>query len=257
MLFGCTCKPDEYEAVSKIGFDYVEFPCRAICEMDDSIFNALCRKVEKIGVPVMGMNLYCPPEVIIAGPGFSADNTLIYARKAASRASSLGVRTVGIGSPRSRTLPDGFNRNMADDQLIEFLRITAAEFKKYNITVAMEALGPCFCNYINTVSDAYEIACKANVDNLKILADFYNMEHSGEADTGLRPYMDHLVHMHISDDDGTPTQRSYLHPGKYPIHKDRIRELRRIGYIGSLTIEIDIPFDKERANDNLQFLKSM
>ena len=257
MLFGCTCKPEEYEIASQTGFDYIEFPCRIICGMEEVIFSALNKQVDRIGTPVIGMNLYCPPELIISGPGYDAEKVLLYAKTAAARGSALGVNIVGIGSPRSRILPDGFDQKTAKSQLTEFLLITAAQFDRVNITVAMEALGPCFCNFINTVPEAYEIVNAANKNNLKIVADFYNMEHSGEADNDLTAYMDKLVHMHISDDDGSPTLRSFLKPEKYPIHKPRIRRLIETGYNGGLTIETDIPFDDARAGESLQFLKSV
>jgi len=257
MLFGCTCKPGEYETVSQAGFDYVEFPCRVICEMEDDAFEILCGLVKKTGVPVMGMNLYCPPEIIIAGPGYDTEKAIAYARKAAVRCSALGVRIVGIGSPRSRTIPDGFDREIAKSQLHDFLCVTAAEFDKFGITVAMEALGPCLCNFINTVSEAQEAVIIADKNNLKIVIDFYNMEHSGEADIDIEPFADLIVHAHISDDDGTPTQRSYLHPEKYTLHQKRISRLMESGYKSGLTIEIDIPFDNIRAQENLRFLRSI
>jgi len=257
MLIGVTCKPDEYIDVSRAGFDYIEFPCRNICEMDEDEFIALCKTVNNIGFPVMGMNIYCPPEIIIAGPGYDPDITRSYAKKAADRGYALGVKVIGIGSPRSRVIPEGFDLKLAKNQLMEFITITAKEFGVFNITLAFEALAPCYCNFINTLADAYEVVSKIDITNIKIVVDFYNMEHSGEADIDINGFIDRIFHAHISDDDGAPTLRSYLDPEKYPIHRERLYRLKESGYTGALTIETDVPYNEFRAKDNLNFLKSL
>jgi len=257
MLTGITCKPNEYVDVSRAGFDYVEFPCRSICEMDEDDFIELCKIVDKTGVPVMGMNIYCPPEIIIAGPGYDPNKTRHYARKASERANALGVHVIGIGSPRARTIPEGYDRNLAKTQLIEFIRISANEFVNFDIILALEALAPCFCNFINSLTEVYEIVKEINIPNIKIVADFYNMEHFGEADNDIRMFLDQIYHVHISDDDGSPSLRSYLKSDKYSIHKKRLCQLIESGYKGALTIETDVPFDIIRANDNLSFIKSI
>jgi len=225
--------------------------------MEEDAFIALCKLVESTGFPISGMNIYCPPEIIIAGPGYDADVARKYAQTAAKRGHALGARIIGIGAPRSRNIPDGYDRNLARKQLVEFLRITAGEFAAVGINAGMEALGPCFCNFINTVSEAYEVVSEADVENLMVLVDLYNMELSGEADIELLKFVDRIGHAHTSDDDGSHTLRSYLKPDKYPLHEKRIRRLKETGYNGSLTIETDIAFDSARAQECIQFLRSI
>jgi sugar phosphate isomerase/epimerase len=249
--------PGDYEAVSQTGFDFAEFPCKIICQMEEITFTTLCKHIEKIGFPVLGMNMYCPPDVIIAGPGYDCGIAARYARIAAARGNALGVRVIGIGSPRSRIIPEGFDLKLAKTQLVEFLRITAGEFSVYGITVAFEALAPCFCNFINTLPEAQRVVAGAGINGLEIVADFYNMEHSGEADMDITPFIDLIGHFHISDDDGAPTKRSYLKPEKYSLHKSRIRRIKESGYNGALTLETDVAFDEVRALESLQFLKSV
>jgi len=257
MLFGCTCKPYEYIELSEIGFDYAEFPCRVICEMSDNDFENFLSRLNKATLPILGMNIYCPPEIVIAGPGFDIDASAKYAYKAAKRGKALGVKVVGIGSPFSRNLPDEFDRKLARTQLLEFLKVTSSEFRKVDIKITLEALAPCFCNFINTLDEAYDIVSRLDDVNIDLVADFYNMEHSGEADIDLGKYIDKISHMHISEDDGVPTKRSYLEPKNYKIHADRINRLKQSQYNNTLTIEIDVPFDSERAQDNLKFLRSL
>jgi len=257
MLIGCTGRPDEYRELSETGFDYTEFPCRVICQMNDDDFLSLRNQVDEISFPVLGMNIYCPPEVVIAGPGFDEDIVAVYARKAAGRAGALGVRFIGIGSPKSRILPEDYDLISARKELMTFLKITSEEFGNFGIKTTLEALAPCFCNFVNTLPEAYEIVKEFDDENIGLVADFYNMEHSGEADIDLSKYIDKVFHMHISDDDGAPTKRSYLKPEKLSIHASRISRLQQSPYNGMITIEVDVPFDKMRAENNLSFLKSL
>jgi len=257
MLIGCTCKPHEYIELSEVGFDYAELPCRAICEMDDDDFSNLLLQLDKDSLPILGMNIYCPPEITIAGPGFDGEVSAQYARKAADRGKALGVRVVGIGSPFSRILPTEFDRKLARIQLLEFLRVTSREFEKVGIKIVLEALAQCFCNFVNTLDEAYSIVSQLDDVNIGLVADFYNMEHSGEADIDFSKFIDQIYHAHISEDDGAPTKRSYMKPDNYKMHAKRINRLKQSQYRNALTIEIDIPFDSERAQDNLRFLKSI
>jgi sugar phosphate isomerase/epimerase len=256
MQIGCACKPEEYAGVSLAGFDYAELPCRTVCEMNERDFDELCHLVGKTDFPVRAMNIYCPPKIVIAGPGYSATAAGTYAHAAALRGKALGVESVGIGSPFSRNLPEGFDKALADRQLAEFLTITAEAFGEVGINVNLEALGPCYCNFINTLKEACEAVSAADVENLGIVLDFYNMEHSGEADIDLREYMSLIRHAHISDDDGAPSLRSYLRSDKHLIHKHRIQGLLDSGYDGGITIEVDVAFDARRAKESLAAIRN-
>jgi len=257
MLIGCTAKPYEYKELSQVGFDYAEFPCRVISDMSDGDFFNLKKQVEEVSFPILCMNAYCPPEVAIAGPNFDEIAIAQYARRAANRGSTLGVRAIVIGSPQSRLLPNYFNRTLAKKQLLKFLRITSEEFGIFGIKTTLEALAPCFCNFVNKLPDAYEIVQELDNHNIGLTMDFYNMEHSDEADIDLKKFADKIHHTHISDDDGSPAMRSYLNSEKYSVHASRINRLKQISYNATLTIEIDVSFDSARAEHNLLFLKSL
>lgn len=250
MLYGCTALPGELAAVAAAGFDYAELPCRAVTAMTEAEFAGLARAAARI-IPVPAMNLYCPPEIVMAGPGFDLAAAADYARRASVRAQALGVRLVGIGSPRSRSLPEGYDRGLAVRQLSAFLAATADAFGGRDITVCLEALGPCFCNFVQRIGEAADIVGHIGHPRLALVLDFYNMEHSGEADLDPGPYLPRIAHAHISDDDGAPGRRSYLHPEKAALHRARIRRLRDRGYGGALTLEMDVPVDPERAKASL------
>ena len=257
MVIGCATDMEHYQMLKDLGFDYIELQGKAVCAMDDKQYQSVVNTVRQGTLPCMGFNAYCGKDVIIAGPGFNAANAFSYAKKCAKRAEGLGVRTVEIGSPFSRMLPEGYDRALAKKQAVDFFAATASAFVVYDIAVCVEALGVCFCNFINTVEEAVEIIKAAEMPNLGLILDFYNMEHNSEADMDLAPYGQYIRTVHISDDDGSPQRRYFLKAEKYPIHQSRILRLMETGYDGAITIEIDLQVDPSLAGDNLRFLKSM
>jgi len=255
MLFGCTARTEEYELVRRAGFDYAEFHCRDVTAMEPAAFSALERLVERAGLPVRAMNLYCPPEIIIAGPGFDLGNARRYASQAASRAAALGVALMGIGSPKSRSLPEGFDRALGMRQLEEFLLTTADIFGRQGITICLEALGACFCNVLNSFFEAGQVVRRLRHEYLGLILDLYNMEWSGEADADWSEYASLVRHAHTSDDEGDPYLRSYLREEKYSVHLRRIGILAQSGYDRGLTLEMDVPVETPRAAMSLEIMR--
>ena len=241
--------------MEKAGLDYVELSGRNVCAMEESAFRELRRLIKSGSLPCLGFNAYCPLQVRIAGPGFSVEAAREYAKMCLARAGELNVQVVGIGSPMSRNLPEGYDRNLAIHQAEEFFAVTAEVFAEQNIYVCVEALGNCYCNFINRLQEAQDIVRAVNMENLKLVLDFYNMEHSGEADLPLFPFINDIVHAHISDDAGSPKMRWFLKPEKRNLHSARIKRLLKAGYLGAMTLEIDLPADFNEARQSLCILK--
>lgn len=256
MQVGCGLVRQEYIALAgQIGFDYVELMGKYLVALDEKTFKNLVANLAVSGVECKGINGYCPAEVVIAGPGFDLGQAKSYAKKAACRAKETGASFVGIGSPKSRMLPDGYKRELAKKQLRDFLKTTAEEMGRYGITVCLEALAPCYCNFINYVAEAAEIVREIGWENIRVVADFYNMEFTGEADLDLRPWLAEIAHGHISDDMGSPESRYFLKEEKKKIHQGRIRKLYRSGYDGAVTIEVDLPLEYAPAKASLKMLR--
>ncbi|WP_373236696.1 sugar phosphate isomerase/epimerase family protein [Hungatella hathewayi] len=256
MLVGCGLirKEDLYSAAES-GFDYVEFMGKYLMAMSQKEFLDTVTEAEHLKMRCLGINGYCPKEIVMAGPGFDPKRAKEYARQLSERAEALKTKFVGIGSPNSRTLPEGYPAGKAEEELKDFLKITAEEFGRYGITVCLEALAPCYCNFINSVEESARIVRELGWDSIKTVLDFYNMEYVGEADRRPEDIIDSVVHAHISDDDGGPLKRSFLRAEKSEIHQRRIRMLYEAGYTGAVTIEVDVPADPKRAEESLRTVK--
>ncbi len=255
-LCGCTLlRMEDMENAFLCGFDYVEFMGKYLVSLTEQEFAALQRQADSYPLKVYALNAYCPPEIRMTGDNFDLQQIKAYAAACARRAGKLGVQFVGIGSPRSRSLSEGCDRTMAIRQMKDFLKATAEEFGRYDITVCVEPLAVCYSNFINYVQEAVRLAEEISWENIKVVVDFYNMEHMGEGDLNLSKWMPYIVHAHISDDDGTPDKRSFFRPEKSAVHRQRIRKFYESGYTGALSVEVDMPVDRKRAMETLQIMR--
>lgn len=238
------------------GFDYAEFMGKYLVSVSDREFLNIIDTIAKYELRCKGLNGYCPKQVVIAGPGFDLGVVRRYAKTVANRAKELDVLTVGIGSPYSRMLPDGFDKKLARKQLKDFLKATAEELGRYGITVCLEALAPCYCNFINTTEEAVEITREIGWSSIRTVLDFYNMEYSGEADCDVKPWMNEVAHVHISDDAGSPFKRDFLKEEKSRIHRHRLKKLFQAGYNGLVSVEVDVPVDIGKSGRSLKIIRS-
>jgi len=254
---GCTLlAEDDIFPAKEAGYDYIELMGKYLVSLSDSDYRKLIQKLDKNEILCQGINAYCPRDIVIAGPDFNIKKALQYAKKCAMRAKEIGTKCIGIGSPGSRNLPKGFLRNTAENQLTDFLKVTAEEFGKYNITVCLEPLAPCYCNFINGAGEAVDIVRRINWENIRVVLDFYNMEHMGEADDNLKSYIPYVAHAHISDDDGAWDRRYFLKEEKTAIHQRRIKDLYNSEYNGAISVEVDLPVHKEMAQKSLYIIKN-
>ena len=250
MLYGYSAMPEYCKAAKETGFDYVELPGKVIAAMSDRDFLDF---EKNLPIPALAMNAFCPAEVVISGSGYDLAIVREYSERLSARAEALGVKFIGVGSPMSRTLPDNFDRDLSLKQIENFLLESAYIFEKRGIRMCLEALATCYCNTVNTTAQALEIIRRIDYPSVKLVLDFYNMEHMDEADIELTDLP--IIHAHISDDDGAPNLRSYLKPEKRGIHQKRIKRLAETGYKGGLTLEVDVPYDAERAACSLAIMK--
>lgn len=255
MLVGCAARIDEYNLVSKSGFDYIELAGKAVAILNDDDFEKLWITVRDGLLPCLALNAYCGPDIVIAGPGFSLSKAREYASWLAQRADKLGVRVVNIGSPKSRILPEGYDRRLAAEQLRQFFSATADEFARYGITVTVEALGYCFCNFINSLDEALSVVKDVDRSNLKLVIDYYNMRQSNEENKDITPFLPYLAHVHTSDDAGSPQLRSFFNKDRFSAHERLLANLKQCGYDGTITIEVDVPFDTDEAVSSLELIK--
>ena len=258
MIFGCVASVSNVELVKEAGLAFTEIHGKAIDALTDEAFDDLCRRLEALELPCIGFNAYCPPEITIAGPKYDREQNRAYIRRLARRAEALHIKQVGVGSPKSRILPEDFDRKLAFRQVEEFLLDNVEVYAPLGIGVALEPLADCFCNCVNTCDEALEIISRLQDAHVGLIYDLYSMERQGEADRSIMELMPYISHVHISDDvAGEPYSRCMLHPLRYELHRKRLQRLQDAGYTGTVSLETDLPLSAPQLASSAAFLRTI
>lgn len=256
MFFGCCINTvEDIQNAAAAGFDFYEYAGAAVARMSDGYFAQICELTEKLGLPCLGFNAYSSGIPAIVGNTFDPKQAEDYAELICARGALLGIRSIGIGSPRARLLPDGFSKAAADRQCRQFLEITCSIAARYGLSVLLEAVHDGMCNYINTTSEAVTMVQQLNLSNLGLVLDFYHMEVMGEALSSVPLSAPYLAHTHISSC-GADLSRGFPTESEREIYSQRFAALRAINYNGTVSIEPD-HFDCGSAARSLAMLKNL
>ena len=199
MLFGY-CSTVEYcKQVADTGFDYIELYGREITALDEKSFFEVKKNLEALGLPCRGFAVSVPPEVRLCGPGYDRDIVSEYAKRCCARGAALGILHIGIGSPSSRNLPDGFDMDLAYAQIMEALQIFCAEARPYNINILLESVSSPLCNFVTRFPEASAVVEQMNIDNLYLLLDLYHLAVMDETLADYQSMLGNVKHVHIAD----------------------------------------------------------
>lgn len=238
MQIGCCVPTALYEQAVSEGYDYVEFSGWEIAEMSVEAVAALGEKLRKTGVPCLRFNAYCKSSPAIVGPNSEESVTRRYAEDLMKKASMLGVRGIGVGSPAARQLPDGYDRGLADRQCEQFFRVTAEAAAPYGITVLVEAVPYKMCNYMNELSQAADLVRRLHTDNIRMIVDLFNMELNGESWQDVAQQIPLAGHVHMSTT-GEGIARCAYGRGDEEACLQAFQTIVNAGYDGTVSLEAD------------------
>ena len=234
------------EAAKAAGFDYVELSTSEIAGLSDADFDRALNRIRQVGLPVPASNLFLPATLKVTGPAIDRDQQLAYVRKAFARLQQIGITVVVFGSGGARLVPDGFSKEQAFQQLVEFGRRIAPEARAHGITVAVEPLRPQETNIINSAAEGLDLVNAINDPNFQLMVDFYHLASVKEDPAIILRARDHIRHLHMANPEGrifprTPTEYDY---------QPFFAALRTIGYSGRISVEAstkDLPGDAPPA----------
>ena len=96
MKFGCCTTMENYDALCRMGYDYIELPGVYVSKLTDAQVDEAAKRIKDAGVPCAGYNAYCNQEVPIVGPNFDAKVVEAYAKKCAKEAQNLGSKILEL-----------------------------------------------------------------------------------------------------------------------------------------------------------------
>jgi len=221
------------EAAKAAGFDYLELGTSEIAGLADADFEKAVADLKQLGLPVPATNLFLPATLKVTGPEIDRDQQMTYVRKAFDRLSRLGTQIVVFGSGGARRVPDGFAREDAFKQLVDFGRRAAAEARTRGMTIAVEPLRREETNIINSAAEGLELVEAIGDPNFQLMIDFYHLASEREDPSIVLRANQHIRHLHMAN----PKGRVYPAEWEEFDYAPFFANLKKIGYDKRISIE--------------------
>jgi sugar phosphate isomerase/epimerase len=194
------CGPlKDIDAAKSAGFDYMEIRTSEVAALSEPDYEQLVAKLSRLALPVPAAYWLLPAEVKVTGPGIDIERQTSYLSKALDRISRLGVRVVVFGSSGARQVPDGFSKQLALQQLIDFGKRAGPLAQSRNITIAIEPQRREESNIINTTAEALAWVEAVNHPNVQLMIDYYHFEVEKEDPAVIPQLRKHLRHLHMAN----------------------------------------------------------
>src|SRR5580704_235812 len=228
------CGPlKDIDAVKAAGFDYMEVRTSEVAGLSDADYENAAAKFKQVGLPVLAANLFVPANIKVTGPNIDKDRQMEYVRLALDRVSRLGVRLVVFGSGGARQVPEGFSKQEAFEQLVDFGKRIAPEARSRNITIAIEPLRHQESNIINTAAEGLQWVNAVNDPNIQLMIDYYHFEVEKEDLGDIFKVKDHLRHLHMANPNGRVVPLKWEEYDYAPFFAD----MRKIHYDRLISVE--------------------
>ncbi|RAP77527.1 sugar phosphate isomerase/epimerase family protein [Paenibacillus montanisoli] len=222
---------EDAQQLHAYGLDYIECPLSALQLENETQHQKLLPAYLESPLPVYAFNVFFPGDLKVVGPDADPERIRRYLHRAAKTMNRIGAKIAVLGSGRARAIPEGWEWNRAEDQLLLVLSWISEEFTGSGVTLAIEPLNKKETNLIGSVAEAVRFAKQINHSTIRVLADFYHMDEEGEALNTLTAHKDWLAHIHIAD-----TGRLSPGTGQYP-YAEFAAQLQAAGYKGGISAE--------------------
>lgn len=223
------------ELLRRVGYDYVELPLGELIQLGEEDFAALCRRLTAAGIPVYACNSLFPPALRLVGETVDESAVRAFYRRALARAAQLGAQRVVFGSPWAKSCPEGFPRETAFAQLVQWCGELGDEAARYGITIALEPNNHTEGNMITTYAEALALARATAHPAVRCLQDYYHLcMENDTTESMLRGGAEYLAHVHFARFDGRGFPASM---DEDPGYRPFFDTLRTLHYHGGISME--------------------
>jgi sugar phosphate isomerase/epimerase len=247
MEYGVCAEPKVAGILKGTGYDFIELHVQRdlkTMEGEDAFLPRL-KEIKAAPVPAVVANCFVPGSLKITGPDVDMDALKRYVVRALSRAEQAGMDTIVFGSGGARRIPEGFDRDMAWQQLVEFGRMIVPIAQHHGVIVVVEPLNRRECNVFNSVGECARYVRQIDHPNLRLLVDAYHWALENDSYDDLVASLPLIRHAHIA------TYESRMAPGLEPCDvSEFFKALKVGGYDGRLSIEgkwTDLPGHAAKA----------
>jgi len=187
-------------------------------------------------LPVEAGNAMVPPQLKIVGDAVDWAGLKTYMKRVMERAQAVGMKTVVFGSGGARRVPEGFSREKAKQQILDFSRMIAELAEPHGVTIALEHLQQTECNIITSVAESTQYVQEVGHGHFRMLVDSYHLWQEKESLDSVKAALPWICHVHLAD------VGSRCAPGQGPVqstamYRDLFRVLKDGGYDGRVSVE--------------------
>jgi D-psicose/D-tagatose/L-ribulose 3-epimerase len=236
----------DIDAVRAAGFDYIELRTAEIANLSDTDYDRLVERIRATGFPVPTTYQFILGKMKITGPHINKDEEMAYFRKALDRVAKLGAHTVVVGSGTARQYPEGFSKEEAFRQLVDFFKRLAPEARSRQIVIAIEPLRREESNIVNSMGEGLQLVEAVNDPNIQLNLDFYHLESEKEDPAIILKATNLIAHVHMAN----PINRVFPLKWDEYNYAPFFENLRKIGYDKEISVEAstkDFPNEAPRA----------
>ena len=200
MKFGVCADLNVAPALAKAGFDFLELNVQTHLKPQEpeEAFRPILKQIRACPLPCKAANCFVPANLKITGEDIGRKRLRAYAQVAFDRARRAGIETIVFGSGGARRVPDGFPRNRAWEQLVEFGRMIGPLAGKQGVTVAVEPLNRQECNVLTTVAEGAAYVREVNHPAIRLLADAYHWNRDSDRAEDIVAAGPLLRHVHVA-----------------------------------------------------------
>ncbi|MFE5318980.1 sugar phosphate isomerase/epimerase family protein [Paenibacillus sp. NPDC056579] len=247
--FGWCMGIEQASEIKEHGFDYIECPLAPLLQLEPDAFKKALPLYWNSPIPVRAWNILFPGGLPLVGPAADEQRIRDYLARAVDTMASVGSTIVVFGSGKARTVPEGWEKSRAEEQLLNLLGWAADECKGTGLTLVIEPLNRKESNIINSVAEGVALARLVNRDPIRVLADFYHMDEEQEPLDTIGEHKDWLAHIHVAD-----TGRRSPGTGSYP-YEAFVKQLKQAGYSGGVSVECSVAERTLELPASLSFLR--
>jgi sugar phosphate isomerase/epimerase len=247
--FGWCTKIENAELLKRLGYDFIELALAPLQLENKEEHQKLMEPVLRSPLPVKAFNIFFPKDLKIVGPETDTIRIRNYIAATAETLTRAKANILVLGSGASRSVPENWDRERAEEQILDVLSWCADEFDGTGITLVIEPLNQKESNIINSVKEGVRYAKLMNRRSIRVLADFYHMDEEREPLETLKTHKDWLAHIHLAD-----TGRR--NPGSGSYDYDRFASiLKEFGYTGMISSECKVEEPEKEMAESLKFLQ--
>lgn len=226
---------DKIKRLPELGADYIETNLTQLSEHSFSEISERKKLLSTLGAECYSANCLFPGDIRLTGKDVDYGRISEYIEDVFAKAAILGLKIAVFGSGKARSVPDGFSRDAAHDQLKRLLGdIIAPAAEKHGIVYCIEPLRHQETNVFNTCTDAAKLIREVDSDRIRLLVDLYHMDSENEPRETLLGCGDILSHAHIAS---AKNSRNIPQPGDGEDYGEFFSILKKIGYQGGISLE--------------------